>query len=301
MQTQPIDALIEALTKAATKKMLTKNITQMTARVARAFAIHSAAYQKTLATFETQFKESISNEDLDNIFDLSNDAQRLIDIINTFVEKGLTLGATALIAQFDADMVFSLDNPRAVAYIGSRGATAVTGIDDESKSQLRTILAAATDDGRSYNWLARAIRQKFNDFSTKRAKLIAVTELGNAYQEGNMIVARDLATLGLPMQKRWLTVGDDRVDADCQANADQEWIDVEETFVSGADRPLSHPHCRCMLQFRRKPSEVSEALDTFLDTAQERKPRRARNMAYIGRISEDTSDVETTGETTETP
>lgn len=297
---QPISNLIEALTKATVKKMLTKNITQMTARIARGFAIHSAAYQKALATFETQFKESITDADLDSIFDLSNDAQRLIDLINLFVEKGLTLGATALIAQFEADIVFNLDNPRAVAYIGNHGASVVAGIDDESKSQLRTILASATENGRSYNWLARAIRQKFNDFSTKRAKLIAVTELGNAYQEGNMIVARDLLALGLPMQKRWLTVGDERVDPDCQANADQEWIAVDEAFSSGADRPLAHPRCRCVLQFRRKPSEVSEALDTFIATEQERKPRRARSMQYIGRISEDTSDVDqTTSKVTE--
>lgn len=286
---QTIDSFIEALTKAATKKMQTKAITQMTARVGRAFAIHSAAYQKTLATFETQFNESISVGDLDSIFDLSNDPQRLVDLINFFVEKGLTLGAQAIIAQFDAETVFSLDNPRAVDYIASRGAQAVTGIDDESKAQLRTILADATENGRSYNWLARAIRAKFNDFSTKRSKLIAVTELGNAYQEGNMIVARDLDTRGLPMEKRWLTVGDGRVDPDCQANADQEWIPVNDDFTSGQDRPLAHPHCRCVLEFRRKPTDVNE-IAVIAENAS-RYRRKLRNELLDAETTTETSEV----------
>lgn len=249
-----LDTFVEAYANKNTRIA----IQQMTTRLAKIFAVHGVAFLKHFATFEDRFTESVSNDELDSAFDFSAIDDQLLALINEFIEKGLTYGAQALIAQFDSDIVFSLENPRAVAYTENYAATQVKGINETSKSELRNVLARGVDNGWSYTRLARAIKDTFNTFSSQRAHLIAVTEIGNAYQEGNMIVAHDLQASGLTMEKHWKTVGDDRVDPDCKANDDEGWITVANTFSSGHQRPLAHPRCRCVLQYRR----AKKALNT---------------------------------------
>jgi hypothetical protein len=54
------------------------------------------------------------------------------------------------------------------------------------------------------------------------------------------------------MEKRWLTVGDDRVSDGCKDNQRAGWIALNDAFPSGDDRPLRFPGCRCVVQYRRK-------------------------------------------------
>src|SRR5258706_7911150 len=251
-------AMLDIFVEAYAGKNTAKAIQQMSTRLAKIFAVHSVAFQKQFAAFQDRFTESVSNDELDSAFDFSALDDQMIALIQEFVERGLTYGAQALIAQFDVDTVFSLANPRAVAYTENYATTMVKGLNETSKATLRDVLARGVDNGWSYDRVARAMRDVFNTFSSTRAKLIAVTEMGNAYQEGNLIVARDLADSGLTIEKHWLTVGDDRVDPDCSANAKEKWIPVDNAFSSGGQRPLAHPRCRCVLQYRRaKASKVS--------------------------------------------
>ena len=83
-----------------------------------------------------------------------------------------------------------------------------------------------------------------------RAELIAVTETGNAYEKAAMLQAEALQQAGLPMEKSWNTVGDDRVSDGCQENEDAGWIPIDEPFPSGDMQPLRFPGCRCNLQTR---------------------------------------------------
>ncbi len=89
-----------------------------------------------------------------------------------------------------------------------------------------------------------------------RAQLIAVTESGAAYEQGNRALVDQLAAAGLQMEKSWLDVGDSRVSDGCQTNAAADWIPVEDTFPAGADQPPLHPACRCTALYRRVPSAV---------------------------------------------
>ena len=65
--------------------------------------------------------------------------------------------------------------------------------------------------GQSYDDIARAIRDRFEGFSApsplkhirSRSHLIAVTELGDAYEAGNRAVIDGLVDAGLVMEKRW--------------------------------------------------------------------------------------------------
>jgi uncharacterized protein with gpF-like domain len=136
----------------------------------------------------------------------------------------------------------------------------VTKINDTTRDYLQTIITQATDEGWSYQRTAEAITDRYKEFAIgkpqehidSRAHLIAVTETGNAYAEGNLIVAKDLQDAGITMEKAWSTVGDNKVTAECQANEDQGWIPLQDEFLSGHQRPLRFPGCRCDLLTRVK-------------------------------------------------
>jgi hypothetical protein len=180
--------------------------------------------------------------------------------IDGAVEQALKMGAAHMIADVSMNITFDLKNPRAVAYLANYGADQVTKINQTTRDYLNTILTQATDEGWSYQRTAEAIIDRYKDFAIgkpqehidSRAHLIAVTEVGNAYAEGNLMVARDLHEAGIEMEKAWSTVGDSKVTAECKANEDQGWIPINQEFQSGHMRPLRFPGCRCDLLTRIK-------------------------------------------------
>jgi hypothetical protein len=50
-------------------------------------------------------------------------------------------------------------------------------------------------------------------------------------------------------EKRWVTVGDDRVCPLCHGNEAQGGIPIEQAFQSGHQYPTAHPRCRCVLSY----------------------------------------------------
>lgn len=140
-----------------------------------------------------------------------------------------------------------------------RAAERIAGIDETTLGLLRTLIEQAIAEEWAYTKLAAAIRKQFKDFGRAvpqrhlrdRAELIAVTEIGQAYIDGQLDNAERLARGGAVLEKSWLTVGDDRVSDGCRFNADQGWIPLAQTFRSGHAGPLRFPGCRCALQTRR--------------------------------------------------
>lgn len=183
------------------------------------------------------------------------------------LEDSLLLGAGHTMADFSVTGAFDLGNPRAAVFLDTHGAEAVTRINLETRRGLRTIISTGLSEGQSYDQIARNIRERYAGFSTpqpqqhirSRAHLVAVTETGNAYEVGNRAVADDLTAAGLVMEKSWLTVGDGRVDPDCESNEGAGWIPLDDIFPGGADQPLQHPSCRCTMLLRRQPASVGVA------------------------------------------
>lgn len=140
-----------------------------------------------------------------------------------------------------------------------RAAERIAGIDETTLELLRTLIEQAIGEDWAYTKLAAAIRRLFKDFGRAvpqrhlrdRAELIAVTEIGQAYIDGQLDQAERLAARGARLEKSWLTVGDDRVSDGCRGNADQGWIPLAQAFSSGHTGPLRFPGCRCALQTRR--------------------------------------------------
>jgi hypothetical protein len=182
-----------------------------------------------------------------------------VEPLTAAAEASLTAGARHAIAEFAADLTFSLADPEAVAYLEAVGAERVAGINETTRTRLRTLLVEAREGGWSYDRLAAEMRRTFTGFATgsplehiaSRAHLVAVTETGDAYEAARRVMADRLVRGGLSIEKQWLDVGDRRVDPVCASNAAQGWIPVDQAFGSGHQQPTAHPGCRCSTEYRR--------------------------------------------------
>lgn len=223
-------------------------------------------WQKHAALLGTPLKEAISFTDWIMIWAgvASNTLKLFSAPLDAAVTQALKTGSMAQIADLGIGIKFDLQNPRAVKYLQDYGAQQVAGINEKTQSELRTLLAQAADEGWSYDKTAQAITDKFDGFADgrpqdhidSRAHGIAVTEIGNAYAEGNLEVAQSLSDAGIEMEKFWSTVGDAKVSELCSGNEAAGWIPLDQSFPSGHDRPLGHPYCRCDLLTRVKGNEV---------------------------------------------
>lgn len=172
----------------------------------------------------------------------------------------MRLGWEAQRASLGVGAVFNLAHPSAIAFLSGKAHSSVEEVNDATFRMLRPILVQAVDEGWSYQQAAGLIRKKFAEFTEgvslrhirDRAELIAVTELGDAYEAGGMALVDDLAHAGVETEKYWLTVHDSRVSEMDHRNEQQGWLERTAIFSSKHSRPLSHPGCRCTLQYRRK-------------------------------------------------
>ena len=147
----------------------------------------------------------------------------------------------------------SLPNLRAQEYAKKHAAEAVTQINDTTRKEIARIVSDGVKSGSSYNDIAKAIKDKFKDFAvpmpqkhvSNRAVLVAVTELANAYCEGNAQVGNYLQDNGIKMMKAWQTLEDDRVSDGCKENERVGWIPISKEFPSGHMHPPRFPGCRC--------------------------------------------------------
>ena len=147
----------------------------------------------------------------------------------------------------------SLPNLRAQEYAKKHAAEAVTQINDTTRKEIARIVSDGVKSGSSYNDIAKAIKNKFEEFAvpmpqkhvSNRAVLVAVTELANAYCEGNAQVGNYLQDNGVKMMKAWQTLEDDRVSDGCRENERVGWIPIDREFPSGHMHPPRFPGCRC--------------------------------------------------------
>jgi hypothetical protein len=129
-------------------------------------------------------------------------------------------------------------------------------IDDSTRTMLRSTLGQAVDDGLSVGQLRDKLSNDYA-FSLDRSLVIARTELGEAHIQGAMIGYREaMKETGKELKKIWL-LGEDPCD-ECQANADEGPIPIDEPFQSGDDAPLAHPNCRCDVAMEEAEDEEAE-------------------------------------------
>jgi hypothetical protein len=136
-------------------------------------------------------------------------------------------------------------------YMRDNSLTKLTGnINETSLERLRNAVADEWDKGGSFDSIVGAIKDTFENFSDVRAKMIAQTEMNDAYNQGRMGIAKEAGF----DEKSWDTDGNGCEEI-CQPNAEQGWIDIDEDFDSGDDTPPAHPSCDCSISFRKGATE----------------------------------------------
>jgi len=265
-----LDALDEArrkrrtatAAKAKPEPTLAQMEQRMAKEVARLWLRQGRAVVRALRTQRTLFSEA-DQGDGDAIDKLLDDAMQdssvdMLDVLERYMKAAMLNGGRKIISDFNARVVFSLQNPRAVAYTRTHAADMITAIDDTTRADLKRIIVTAITNGESYTAVARQIAAKYTQYTApapqrhirNRAELVAITEIGNGYAAGAEVGAYMLAKAGVKLEKQWLTVGDRRVSAGCRTNAAAGWIPLDQDFPSGHSRPLRFPGCRCTAQYR---------------------------------------------------
>jgi hypothetical protein len=280
-----LDTLImeldEAIQRGATKAKAGRLVRPLELAMRKAFLEQGALFVKKLRGLKTKFaeeagdpyrswaaqleqplRESITPAEWQKAwYEVEQSTIKLIaSPVERAAARALEVGALAQIADLAMKIRWDLKNPRAKAYLDNYGAKMVSGVNETTRGILQTLIGQAMEEGWSYQRTAAAITERFREFAIgkpqahidSRAHLVAVTEVGNAYAEGSLIVARDLAAAGLVMEKSWSTVGDEAVSEGCLENEAAGWIAIEDFFPSGHQRPLRFPGCRCNLLTRIK-------------------------------------------------
>lgn len=190
------------------------------------------------------------------------DDPELVTYLDSLINLAYAAGIKGAADEFTVDFTsewFTLESPAAVEYLKANSfANLAKTLDETTAAEIERILTAGLEEGLSYSQIAKLITDKFSSFGAARARMIAITEIGNAYSEATLQTALHLEAAGIRTEKAWMTVGDDRVDPDCSANENAGWIGPDDAFPSGDDRPLAHPGCRCALLVRRAKVETPE-------------------------------------------
>lgn len=261
-----LDAFLREAQVLRRERMLRALRPGLEAALARGFRRQGAVFMAMLARRKADWQPEAQQLAFDWGDDWRATAERtapaLVNPLVRYIKLSLVAGGNSLYRDLALVGTFGLKHPSAVRYLEQHGAELVSRINAETERQLRTLLTRGADQGWSYDKLAAEINARFDGFAEgrpqqhidSRAHLVAVTELGNAYETGNYLAGQELRDAGLVMEKAWQTVEDERVcSEECEANQAQGWIPFDEPFSSGHLHPLAHPACRCTLLQRRRP------------------------------------------------
>lgn len=258
---EAIDALIEANVALRKRRALARPERLLAAAMQRAFTAEGRAFLTKLSKLQSRFppeiREVAKQIPWEKPFDNAalETLQAFVQPLDEFTARSLLSGMTAAIADLSVETSFTLEHPAAVDYLRDHGLEQAKKITGTTREGLRSLLAQAGEEGWSYDKTAREIRNRYAEFSRTRAKNIAVYELGASYEEGGLVVARDLQSAGLEMEHAWGTSQDDRVRPEHRANEAEGFIPLEQAFSSGHLNPPTDPKCRCYSKLRRKSEE----------------------------------------------
>ena len=157
--------------------------------------------------------------------------------------KAAQNGGLAAFTQIDFEdaEITSQVNALAVEWAGERAAELVTKIEESTRDYLRADVTQAVQEGWSTGQLSDALEANFG-FSEGRSDMIARTEIAKADVQGNMTAYK---ASGLVSGKEWILGSEHPQDDECNDNADQGVIPLDQDFSSGDDAPPAHPNCEC--------------------------------------------------------
>lgn len=119
-------------------------------------------------------------------------------------------------------------------------------IDETTKTLLRAEIAAGVEAGEGSAQISRRLRALHEDWATgPRAKLVAVTETGSAFNAAHQLNAEQMAAeFGVTLVKTWRSASDSRVRPE-HRELNGETVPIDEPFSNGLMQP-GEPRCRCV-------------------------------------------------------
>lgn len=156
--------------------------------------------------------------------------------ITTAIDNGGTAAADMLSTEAPDTESFIAE------YLKDGGFARLTGdIDQTTVNDLAKAVADAYESGADFDGVVQAVKDSFVQASSFRAKMIAQTELNDAWNQSLMHFGEQAGAT----KKSWV------VDAApcpiCIENALDGEIDFADDFGSGDDAPPAHPNCSCSL------------------------------------------------------
>lgn len=126
-------------------------------------------------------------------------------------------------------------------------------ITNTTVDRIRSAVVKWTKEGLTYGQIADKIEvlDPFV-FSRNRAELIAINQVGKAYQFGEYLPMKALSDEWYDVQKKWSTVHDGKVTPTHTQNEGDGWVPLDHKFSGTGDLlpPASdHPRCRCALLY----------------------------------------------------
>jgi hypothetical protein len=151
-------------------------------------------------------------------------------------------------AQLESELVSGAVIPDTVmtGYLREHSLSKLSGsLAETTKQQLRTAIADTVQAGGTADDITQAIQETMDGMGDSRAEMIAQTEVNTAYNTGRM-------ELGLAAgfnEKRWVTESGAPC-VICIINQTQDFIPINQAFLSGDQFPTAHPMCFCSVDFR---------------------------------------------------
>jgi len=165
---------------------------------------------------------------------------------------GYEWGYADLASNLGMQDAFSLAHPDAVKWANKNAAMRVSNVNKTTKKGIRNLISYGLDNGESYGEVARSIKRQFTQFAVgsplehiqSRAELVAVTEMGEAYEAGAATLSDELEAHGIEQEKSRVGPNDGHTSDACIADLAAGWIKKSEAFPSGIMSGLEHPGCR---------------------------------------------------------
>ena len=208
--------------------------------------LDALASDETLATIAA---DSVAEAIAKIGVDLPSD---LVDQVNERAVEMARERAAELVGKRVLDDGTIIDNPNAA-----------WAISDSTRDALRDVIASGLEDNIGRDGIIDNI-MAMGGFDADRAEMIAETEIRRANSLAALEGYKGAASIGVKTKKEWLIADGENVCDDCQDNADEGPIELDDAFPSGDDAPPGHPNCRCALSpvvYDEDPSDAAVADD----------------------------------------
>ena len=201
---------------------------------------------------EINKKKSVNKSLADDIFAIVVNlvkpfSQKIKRSVDDTLSDGMSYAGQRTIDQIGVSVSFDQEDPRVRAWLDKNALEHATSIVDTMKEDLRQYISSTVGDGGTVTDIAGTLSSFFDEQSKWRAMRIARTEVISGYARGSLEGAIQSNAVE---QKRWATVGDDKVSDMDMENEAEGWVSLDHVFSSGDEAPASHPNCRCRLYYK---------------------------------------------------